>query len=237
MQPPRESDLYGPVKRLLESQGYVVKGEIGAADVVAVRDGDEPVIVELKVKFALSLFHQAVARQTLCDAVYVAVPRGTGRDFGKALADNRALCRRLGLGLITVRLEDGFVEVHCDPSPYRPRQSKPRRTRLLREFARRVGDPNDGGSTRRGLMTSYRQDALRCLKVLAGNGPTKAANVAGLSRVPKARQIMADDHYGWFERVSPGIYGLTPKGQTALGEYSAEIGRLSAAQTQFAEAL
>ena len=37
----RETDLYEPIKQLLESQGYEVKGEVGPADVVAVR-GEEP---------------------------------------------------------------------------------------------------------------------------------------------------------------------------------------------------
>ena len=50
----REQDLYPPVKALLERQGYAVKGEVGAADIVAVRDGDAPVIVELKLRFTLS---------------------------------------------------------------------------------------------------------------------------------------------------------------------------------------
>ena len=44
----RETDLYPPIKCFLEGQGYEVKGEVGDCDVVAVRDGDEPVLVELK---------------------------------------------------------------------------------------------------------------------------------------------------------------------------------------------
>ena len=83
---------------MLEGQGYVVKSEIGAADIVAVRGDEEPVIVELKTKFSLSLFHQAVQRQALTDTVYVAVPRGEGRPFLSSLAGNTALCRRLGWG-------------------------------------------------------------------------------------------------------------------------------------------
>lgn len=39
MSAPRETDLYLPVKAFLEGQGYVVKAEVGAADVVAVRGG------------------------------------------------------------------------------------------------------------------------------------------------------------------------------------------------------
>ncbi len=216
----RETDLYPPIKQLLEEQGYEVKSEIGAADVVAVRDGDDPVVVELKTGFALSLFHQAIDRQRLTDVVYIAVPHGTGQASKKALHNNRDLCRRLGLGLITVRAADGFVQIHCDPAPYRPRRSKARRGRLLQEFARRVGDPNSGGSTRRGLITAYRQDALRCVRLLHEHGPTKASDVAKKTGVEKARRLMADDHYGWFDRVQTGVYALSPQGVVALADYA-----------------
>ncbi len=217
-QRPRETDLYPPVKALLESQGYEVKGEVGAADVVAVRGGDDaPVIVELKTGFSLALIHQAIARQSITDAVYIAVVRAPGGVFGKALKANVMLCRRLGLGLMTVRLSDGLVELHCDPAPYRPRKSPRRKSRLLREFARLEGDPNTGGATRSGLVTAYRQDALRCAAMLAEAGPAKAAQVAAAARVPQARRLMADNHYGWFERVARGVYGLTEEGRAAHG--------------------
>ena len=219
----KETDLYAPIKQFLEGQGYEVKSEVGAADVVAMRGEEDPVIVELKARFSLSLFHQAVERQAITDAVYVAVPRITGKAFQKAVRNNRALCRRLGLGLLTVRMKDGVVDAVLDPAPYKPRQSKRKQTRLLREFTRLVGDPNTGGSTRRGLMTAYRQDALRCLNMLSENGPTKAALVAKVANVPNARRLMADNHYGWFERVEKGIYALSPKGQSATEDYSAEL--------------
>ncbi len=216
----RETNLYAPLKTYLEGQGYEVKAEIGAADIVACRGDEDPVIVELKISFSLTLFHQAIARQTISDLIYVAVERGSGGRFEKALKDNIKLARRLGLGLITARLRDGFVEVHCDPGPYRPRQSKPKRARLLREFARRVGDPNQGGATRVGLVTAYRQDALRCAAHLAKNGPLKGAAVAQATGVEKATRLMADDHYGWFERVETGVYAVTPKGREALEAYA-----------------
>jgi hypothetical protein len=223
----RETDLYAPIKALLEGQGYEVKGEIGAADVVAVRGTQDPLVVELKTGFSLSLFHQGIERQAITDVVYIAVPRGTGKIFLKSLKHNRTLCRRLGLGLITVRMKDGFVEIHTDPAPYKPRPSRQKKARLLKEFAKRVGDPNSGGATRQGLMTAYRQDALRCVKVLNENGPTKAAEVARQANVENARRLMADDHYGWFERVQTGIYTLTPRGLSAVGTYSKEIEEIS----------
>ena len=113
----REQDLYAPVKALLERQGYTVRGEVGAADVMAVRAGDPPVIVELKLRFSLSLYHQAVARLKVTDLVYLAVPKPTGRSARRALKDNLALCRRLGLGLITVREKCEQGECSREPKP------------------------------------------------------------------------------------------------------------------------
>lgn len=214
-----ESELYPPIKALLERQGYEVKGEVGAADVVARRGDEPPVIVELKLRFSLTLFHQAIARLALTDLVYIAVLRPTGRAARRAMKDNLAMCRRLGLGLITVR-EDETVEVHCDPGPYQPRKSKKRTDRLLREFDRLRGDPNDGGATRHGIVTGYRQDALRCAEYLAMNGACRGALVARGASVPAATRIMADNHYGWFSRVSRGIYALTEAGHAGLVHWS-----------------
>ena len=211
----QETELYPPVKAFLEGQGYEVKAEIGAADVVACRDGEEPLVVELKTAFSLSLVHQAIARQAITDTVYLAVPRGKGRRFQTSLKQMKTLCRRLCLGLITVRMSDEHLEVHCDPAPYTPRKSKQRKAALLREFAKREGDPNSGGATRKGLVTAYRQDALRCAGHLAEAGPSKGAVVARETGVEKATRLMADNHYGWFVRVEKGVYDLTDSGRKA----------------------
>ena len=211
----RETDLYPPIKAFFENQGYVVKSEVGAADVVGVRGAEPPVVVELKLGFSLALFHQCVARLSVSDDVYMAVVRAPGNRFAKALKHNKTLARRLGLGLITVRLSDGLVEVHCDPGPYAPRKSAKRQGQLLREFARRQGDPNDGGQTRAGLVTAYRQDALKIALYLFEVGACKGADVARETGVAAATRIMRDDHYGWFEKVEKGVYGLTPSGAEA----------------------
>ena len=216
MSKPRETDLYPPIKAFLEDQGYVVKSEVGAADVVAVRGAEPPVVVELKLGFSLALFHQCLARMKVSDDVYLAVARQPGKRFAKSVKDNVTLARRLGLGLITVRLSDGLVEVHCDPGPYVPRKNAKRAAMLLREFARRQGDPNDGGQTRAGLVTAYRQDALKLAVFLFEAGASKGADVARATGVSAATRMMRDDHYGWFEKVDKGIYGLTPTGAEAV---------------------
>lgn len=216
MSSPRETDLYPPIKAFLEDQGYVVKSEVGAADVVAMRGAEPPVVVELKLGFSLALFHQCLARLKVSDDVYLAVARQPGKRFAKAVKDNVTLARRLGLGLITVRLSDGLVEVHCDPGPYTPRKNAKRAAMLLREFARRQGDPNDGGQTRAGLVTAYRQDALKLAMFLFEAGASKGADVARATGVSAATRMMRDDHYGWFEKLDKGIYGLTPTGAEAV---------------------
>lgn len=212
----RETDLYPPVKAFLESQGYVVKSEVGAADVVAVRGGEPPVIVELKLGFSLTLVHQCVARLSVADEVYMAVEHGKGKRFLKSTKDMTRLCRRLGLGLMTVRTSDGLVQVHCDPGPYAPRKNTRKQAKLLKEFAGRSGDPNDGGQTRAGLVTAYRQDALKLAVYLFEVGACKGADVAQDTGVTRATTMMRDNHYGWFEKVDKGVYGLTDAGAEAV---------------------
>ena len=100
---------------------------------------------------------------------------------------------------------------------YRPRTSKRRQERLLGEFMRRVGDPNLGGTEKRkGIMTAYRQRALAIGRFLDKDGPTKASCIADTLREPKARDILYRDVYGWFDRVSRGVYELSPRGKREI---------------------
>ena len=209
-----ETDLYAPVKAFLEAQGYEVKSEVAGADVVGMRaDDPDPVIVELKLAMSLALVQQGIDRLGVTDFVYLAIPQVKGR---KTLARHVALCRRLGLGLLTVRLRDGFIEAQCDPGPYAPRKVKARAGRLLREFQRRDGDPNRGGAAGR-IVTAYRQDAQRCAEHLAAHGPCRGAEVKAATGVARATTLMRDNHYGWFEKVAKGTYALTGKGRQETG--------------------
>lgn len=186
-------------------------------------EGCEPIIVELKTGFTLSLFHQAVNRQSMTDHVYIAVPHKTGKAALTSMRKNKMLCRRLRIGLMTVKLSTGHVAVHCEPKAFTPRKIKKKKEKLLSEFERRHGDPNEGGMTSEGLMTSYRQGALRCAKVLHDEGACKGSYVAKMAGFEKATSLMNFNHYGWFEKIDRGIYGLTPIGAQALREHSATV--------------
>ena len=220
MTKPREADLYAPVKAYLTRQGYDVKGEVGAVDVMAVRGDDPPVLVELKLGFTLGLFHQGIDRLAVTDLVYVAVPEKPGKPAARALKDNIKLARRVGLGVLTVRLRDGHVTAHADPGGYVPRKQPKAKKRLLKAFDRLKGDPNEGGATRHGIVTGYRQDSLLCARFLAVHGPSTGAKVKEWAEVPTATNIMAADHYGWFIRVSRGVYDLTDAGRQGLRDWA-----------------
>ncbi len=187
-----------------------MKGEVRGCDVVAVRGGEPPVIVELKRAFGLSLVLQGVDRLAISDRVYLAIGQ-----WPKRMRNVKKLCRRLGLGLMVVVAER--ADIVLDPVPYRPRLDKRKAGRLLGEHARRVGDPNRGGSTTRvPMMTAYRQEALRCAELLASNGPMKLAALRAAVDAPRAAIILQQDVYGWFERVERGVYTVSPAGRRGL---------------------
>lgn len=211
----QETALYPAVKAFLETQGFVVKGEVCSCDVVAVRDGEPPLVVitELKLSFTLELVLQAVDRLRAADQVYLAVAQSRrGRD-----QDSRVhrLCRLIGVGLLTVDVRHGTVMVVAEPLPYRPRANLPLRRRLLKEHAGRRGDPTSGGSTRQPIMTAYRQRAIACAEALQV-GPLRPRDLKPLA--DDAGAILRRNVYGWFDRVRLGVYRLSETGAGSLAE-------------------
>ena len=119
-----ETSLDRPVKVFLEGLGFVVKGEVGGCDLVALKGDDLPIVVicELKLTFNLELVLQGVDRATTSDEVWLAArlsSRGKGRESD---ARFRNLCRRLGFGLLGV-LTNGEVEVLVSPTGPMPRKN------------------------------------------------------------------------------------------------------------------
>ncbi len=216
----KEVDLYVPVKCFFQDLGYVVKGEVGAVDIMAVRGVEPAIMVELKLGFSLTLFHQAIERLKLADDVYIAVPKPEGRSAYKRLKLNINLCRRLGLGLLTVRVRDQFVEMHCIPGHYKPKKSAKKSKQIIKLFDRLEGDPNVGGATRRGLVTGYRQDAVQCAAYLARSGASQGAVVAKETGVGLATSLMRKNVYGWFDKVKTGVYVLNSTGKKELTNWS-----------------
>ncbi len=213
-----ETSLYLPIKHFLEGLGFEVKGEVCGCDVVALDKG-EPAAVVLaarKLTVTLELGLQAVDRLPVCDDVWLAVRtsiRGRGRESDSRV---KKLCRLLGFGLVTVSAR-GQVDVLVEPSPWQPRRDAKRRSRIVEEHRRRRGDPTTGGSTRRPIMTAYRQQAIDCARALA-TGPGRPRDLK--PTMPDAAKILHRNVYGWFERVERGLYCLTDRGRLELARWS-----------------
>jgi hypothetical protein len=229
-----ESDLYLPLKRAFEAQGFAVFGEVNACDLVA-RRGDELLIVEMKCAFNLELVFQGLERQRATETVYLAFEAPARYDKKRWMGMKR-LCRRLGLGLIVVRMNrkqrgaklDGIPDVLLDPAPYKPRIDARRRKLILHEIGRRSGDYNVGGSTRRKIVTAYREDALRIAQQLKTLGPSRVRTLALGVECKNAGSILLNNYYGWFQRLGRGTYQLTDQGERALETYREVISRLAA---------
>jgi len=213
----KESDLYPPLKTFLESKAYGVKAEVKQCDVLATKEGEQPIIVELKLSINLTVILQAVDRLALSPNVYIGIPKAC-KTFTKQRKRLLKLLRMLGIGLILIdsREHKQSIEIVLTPTDYKPRQSSLRQKRLLKEFATREGDPNMGGmATKEGVVTAYRQQALRIAEYLNTHGVSKASIIAKALDEPKAREILYKNYYGWFENTARGIYGLTPEGINA----------------------
>jgi hypothetical protein len=209
-----ETSLYQPVKTFLQAAGYEVKGEVGGCDLVGLSASDPPVVVicELKLSFNLELILQAVDRAAISDEVWIAAKvsaKGRGREADRRYRD---LCRRLGIGMLGVS-DRGEVSVIVSSVSPMPRTNPKRRTRLVREHQRRRGDPTLGGSTRKPIMTAYRQQAMLCAEALQA-GPRRPRDIK--VHAPDAGKILLSNVYGWFERVKPGVYQLTELGRSVV---------------------
>jgi hypothetical protein len=208
-----ETTLYAAVKAHLERLGYEAKGEICGCDIVAIKPGESPflVITELKMTFTLDLVLQGVDRLAAADEIWLAVRASRrGRDRDRRV---HKLCRLLGFGLLGVDPLRNSVEVLAEPAAYKPRPNLGRRARLTKEHLQRRGDPTSGGSTRKPIMTAYRQRALACAEALR-DGAGRPRTLKPIA--PDAGRILLRNVYGWFERVERGSYGLTPAGRDAL---------------------
>lgn len=219
-----ETDLYGPVHDYLEALGYQVQGEVKGCDLTAIM-GEELVVVELKTSFNLRLLSQAVKRQRVADSVYIAIPNPKGGARSAGWRDMCMLLRRLELGLITVApgRNDNQVEVHFHPNTFDRlkslRSGKKIRHHIIKESMNRSGHYNTGGTNRTKLITVYREQAIHLVCCMMKYGNMSPAQLKKLGTCAKTPNILRDNHYGWFTKVSRGMYALNDSAREFLDEY------------------
>jgi len=216
--------LYKPLKDYLEAQGYQVQGEVNGCDLAAIM-GDELIVVEMKTSFNLKLLIQAVKRQRAVDSVYVAIPKPKGGSRTAAWRDMCMLLRHLEIGLITVDLSrgGGNVEVHFHPHTFDRlkslRANQRIRYSIIRETAGRSGHYNTGGANRTKLITAYREQAVHIACCMMKYGRLSPAQLRKMGTSPKTPNILRDNHYGWFTKVSRGVYELNDSAREFINCY------------------
>jgi hypothetical protein len=159
----------------------------------------------------------------------VAVPVPVGRKNIPRYKDVKKLLGRLETGLILVRFlkTKTKVEVVLHPKPFSPRKAKRRRASILREIDGRYSEFNRAGSaTGDRKVSAYKQQALYIAHTLKETGQLSPAELKKKGGGNKTQQILAGNVYGWFDRVSRGVYRVNDAGLAALELYSEIVSQL-----------
>lgn len=214
----KETDLYDPCKTLLESLGYQVKAEVGAIDIMAIKD-DYMVIVELKLKISLKLIYQAIDRQKLADKVYIALPKIVLNQTKSNVKHFLNLLKRLEIGLIVV--SNNQAEVLVETFGFDLKRSitasKKKKEKLMKEFTLRKSDMNVGG-TKSKKMTHYKEKVIEIAKYLREFGQKSPKEIVLYTGIKDTPNILRKNYYMWFINVERGIYQLSEIGKKALDE-------------------
>jgi len=207
-----ETDLYASVKTMFEQLGYIVRGEVGGIDCLAVKDS-VMIAIELKTSVSLKLIYQAVERQKVCESVYIAVPKDALKAHGKSKKQLIALLRRLEIGLIEVSGQGAVVVFDAVPYDMKRVKSSAKRirTRIKGEFLNRKNDVNIGGS-RGKIMTRYKEKLVLIASLIEENKTSTIAEIKKMTGFHDVSNIFRKNYYKWFERVKRGTYALTGKG-------------------------
>lgn len=215
----KETELYEPCKKLLESLGYRVKAEVGAVDIMAVKE-DYIVMIELKLSLSLKLIYQAIDRQKLADKVYIGLPKAV---FNRAKSNQKhfiTLLKRLEIGLIVISNDEAEVMVETFGFDLKRSisSSKKKKDKLMKEFSLRKNDVNVGG-TKSKRMTHYREKVIQIGQYLLEFGEKSPKEVMLYTGISDAANILRNNYYQWFFKVDRGIYRLSEIGIKDIQDY------------------
>ncbi|MGG1658532.1 DUF2161 domain-containing phosphodiesterase [Brevibacillus sp. NRS-1366] len=219
-----EVDLYEPIRNYFVAHGYEVFGEVKHCDVTAIKE-DELVIVECKLHLNADLLIQATKRQRLTDEVYIAIPKPKYSLFSRKWQDITHLIRRLELGLILVSFSanGAAMEIKIHPGPFDRLKSKQRnqknRNKVIAEIRGRYGDYNVGGSNQTKIMTAYKQSCIQIASLLQKFGPLSPKQLRQMGTGDKTLSMLSKNYYGWFQKMSRGVYAVTDAGLHEIEAY------------------
>ena len=221
----KESDLYPPVCEYFISLGYDVQAEVKSCDLVAKKDG-ETIVAELKTSFCLKLVYQAIERQSITDLVYIVIPRPKGAK-GAQWNSMLKLMKRLDIGIITVALDSELkaVDIVSVPAGTAKPKSSAKRASFNKEVDSRNLHINTGGVNKTKILTAYREKSIYILCLAEAFGEISPAQINKILNEPYAGNIVSRNFYGWFKKISKGVYAISDEGYKILNgnEYKEAI--------------
>lgn len=216
----QETNLFDPIKRLLESQGYHVKGEVVHTDVFGIKE-QYTIAVELKNQISLKLIYQAIERTKVADFVYIAVPKQAIISHRKEMKYLKQLLTKLKIGLISVNQDEANFIIKIEENSSKKRTNHQKR-RVMKEFQERDNHINLGG-TKGKIVTAYKEKVIKIahmLRKMKSASPKKLMEHTGILETSRILQSNFD---GWFEKVERGIYQLSKQGEIELDLYLKEL--------------
>lgn len=216
----KEYELFEPVKYIFTELGYQVNAEVKNCDMTATKNG-ELIIIELKRNLSVSLLSQAVNRQKTGADVYIAIPKPK-KYTPKKYRDIFYTIKKLELGLIFVNLLDdhSYAEIVFEPDEFKPvRKNYKKKNSILEEIHGRTIDKNTGGITGRKIATAYTEKCVQLACILKQFGPISPAMAKKKGACDNSGTILYNNAYGWFKKISKGIYDLSSKGEEEMNNY------------------
>ena len=213
----KESDLYKPLKLLLESKGFMVKGEVKGCDIAALTDS-ELWIIELKRHLSVKLLYQAMSRLSITPFVFVAIPRPRRLDGDFKLA--KKLLKKLELGLIIVAMDSPkpYAEIVLHPEQSKKAKKNKKSTAIRKEAEGRKQD-TPGGSTGITITSAYRERCIKIACILKKTNPLSPVElIRNYDCAKDAGNILRKNYYGWFMKIARGKYSISPLGVQFIKE-------------------
>ena len=211
----KETDMYEPIKNLLQSQGFIVRGEVKSCDIAALK-GDTLWVVEMKLSANITLLYQAMERQTTANAVFIAIPQPKNSRDKNFLALQKLLSK-LELGLITVALDSPLKYAEIILFPNEKKRLNKKNAAIKNEALNRTVD-TAGGLTKEKINTAYREKCIKAATMLEAFGTASPKILQAHGCEKDIANVLRANYFGWFENVERGTYAITSACRQYLDE-------------------
>ena len=210
----KESNMYEPIRQLLNSLGFIVRGEVKKCDIAAIRDG-EVWVVEMKLSPNLTLLYQAIERKSITNFVFIAIPRPKNIR-NKNFASLKKIISKLELGLILVSVDSPvpIAEIVMHPS-VSGKTNKQKEELIRKEILGRSSDTT-GGVVKAAISTAYREKCVKIACLLETKGALNSRELRKLGCEKDTAVILRNNYYEWFEINAEKKYILTNAGKDYL---------------------